>query len=230
MLVMNSLPTDTEQEPQTVAIDQAEPSSAMSARLRTLKSLHNEPEARSGMRFRIGLIIVAVAMVLGLGIFFAATIWRLHGPQFTSLKDGWFRVIDRQWGFEFEVPSWYSKNAEWNKLHYQSRFNKSYASIDLYVEKWIARSRGTTPTADLKAGPENAKTTGEVRILFDKTSDPVSPMIDYTVTVGPPNNSWTTRHRSMIHRGARIDVIITNVEYAPEGEVERVVESVHWLP
>ena len=99
-------------------------------------------------RGRVWSIIIAGVAGLAFCWLFATAFWRMYGPQFVMLSDGWVRVVDRDFGFETELPGWYSKRpGSWGGtgVYYQSRFaSSSWATFDIQVTNWKPTTRSAS--------------------------------------------------------------------------------------
>jgi hypothetical protein len=207
--------------------------SDIEARLRALKAdpAETETDFKLSPRLRIALIAIASALVLLVAIFFIKTAVRLHSPNGTVLGDGWTRVVDRQWGFEADFPTWYTKSSDGPQaIRYESQFS-NHANIRVRVINWKYKKANSASAAnELAAILKTERQLRPVEVLIDRSTDPTSPMIDFISTCGPPGAQWKVRERIFIHNEVMIRIDIVRPENAPPEDLKPLLDSVRWLP
>ncbi|MBS0202591.1 MAG: hypothetical protein JSS49_06795 [Planctomycetes bacterium] len=172
------------------------------------------------IRTRVLWIGAAVLPFVLLVMFVGVVGWKLHGPPFTALKDGWYRVTDRNFGIQFELLGWYHKGTNWGGggQIYSTNFP---SSLSLVAREWKKPANGiTTAAVELRLVLNSAESMGPVRVLEDLTSDPANPMIEYI-----DHNS--SRHRVMIHGDTLVEISVYSTQ-SPNADFDRVVKSVRW--
>lgn len=166
----------------------------------------------------IGAALMVLLSVVGL-VGFAS--WKLHGPQFVSLKDGWFRVTDREYGIQFELPAWYQKTANWGDG--EQRYSTNWQTgIDVVVRTWKKPASGiTNPTAELKGILSTAAAQGSVEVLTDQSTDLANPTIEFIIS--------SHARRKIVIRGETLVEINCYSTRVPNADFDRVVKSLRWL-
>ncbi|MDB5346993.1 MAG: hypothetical protein JWP89_5370 [Schlesneria sp.] len=230
---MNPSDPNPSHNSQPVATSTVGTQSDIEARLRALKADPGEvrTDFKLSPRGRIALITIASAVVLLVTVFFIRTAVRLHAPNATILSDGWTRVVDRQWGFEAEFPTWYTKSSDGPRaIRYDSRFPNS-TNIRVRVADWKYKKAKTASAADeLVAILNTERQLRPVEVLIDRSTDSTSPMIDFISTCGPPGSQWKVRERILIKNEVMIRIDIVRPDFGPPEDLDRLLDSVRWLP
>lgn len=216
--------TEPQQDPPSVdSVAADDPQSVMLSRLRALKSEASEVDADDS---RHHLWWIGGGVAGALLIFLVAAGWRLAVPSDTRLDGGWIRVVDRQWGFQIDLPDWYQKKyIDAQSVQYTSR------NVQIQVYDWKRKNfKPATAAAELATIVSNERKVRPVKIVEDRSNDLAAPMIDFNSTCGQPGAyQWTVRERILIQREVMIRVRITRPEDLPAGEIKRLVESIRWL-
>ncbi len=203
------------------------------ARLRALKadSAETETDYTLSPRWRIAFITIASALVLLITVFFVMTAVRLHRPNATVLGDGWTRVVDRQWGFEVDFPTWHTKSSDGPQaIRYDSRIPNS-TNLRVRVTNWkYKKSKADSAANELAAIVKTERQLRPVEVLVDRSTDTTSPMIDFVTTCGAPGGQWKVRERIIIRNEVMIRIDIVRPEFAPPEDLQRFLDSVRWLP
>jgi hypothetical protein len=202
---------------------------AIMQRLAALSDSSHDRRAPRGEKSNRRVWWIVAACLAGATLFslFVMIVWRLHGPQFVLLKDGWYHVTDREWGFEFDLPGWYSKRQDpWGGkgVRYATRVPNDHFYFDLYVTNW--QKTTMTAAAELMTIVEYDRAQAKVRILEDRSKDLTDPMIEFETTIG--NNSYTVRRRVTIHKDRVLDMRINGVEGVTKEDLKRAFNSFHW--
>jgi len=181
---------------------------------------------------RYFLIAIAGCALVLLMFFLLSTIWRLHRPQFVTLRDGWYRVTDPTWGFECELPTSYSRNnGSGNRgTEYQSHFPTNWGNISIKAQQWSPSSNNATGTAtgELVAMLTAEKAKGVVTSVVDNSANPQNPMIDFIVDYGSAGAPQKSRRRIFIQKKVRLDITVYLSDGVLPADVERVVNAVKW--
>lgn len=199
-------------------------------RLSMLQQANSVPDSPTTTRRTVWVMVVGTLLLLMLMPFLAITIWRLHGPQFKKLPDGWLQVTDREWRFECELPGWYTRNRRNGVTLYSSRFEGSGNSATIVAKPW--RKKGNpnlSATSALIGEVENYRSQGDVTILIDESGDLKAPMIEFVCITGSAASPVTARRRLAIHGDSLVEVLIYFPEQLPDADVKRVFESIRWL-
>ncbi len=205
---------------------------ALVDRLRLLAAAPDDDViAPSRRRYLIGMISIGIVLFVGLMIFIALTIWRLHGPQFRLLDDGWYRVTDREFGFVCELPGWYTCNPRpgMQGTEYTSRFESSWGMVSIVAQRWTPKTSGRTATGELRAVIAAEQARGTVTVLIDQSSSPTAPMIDYVVDYGTTGSPVKMRRRVMIEKKVRLDITIQASDTIPASDIDRFLDAIKSL-
>lgn len=202
-----------------------------------MNSLDEQADLRSShvSRRRVWMAIIAGSvLVLAVVSFLTITLWRMIAPPFTMLSDGWVRVIDREWGVEFELPGWYTKEPHASSgIRYGSRFDSTFwPTAEIIIQQWVPNTLKPgheTPTAELLDAVAFAKTKGEVKIVVDDSTNSRLPMIDFILTERSGTSKWLTRRRIQIRDGRMVNIVVTDSEAASDSDLTRIMESFHWI-
>jgi hypothetical protein len=202
-------------------------------RLRALKADPAEvlPEKQLSPRSRIALIVIASTLILAVVVFLFIAAVQQHRPNASMLSDGWMRVVDRQWGFEVDFPTWYTKSSDGPRaIRYESRFPNN-PNIRVRVTNWkYKRAKTDSAANELAALLKRERQLRPVEVLVDRSTDPTSPMIEFISTCGAPGAQWKVRERILIRKEVMLRIDLVNPEYAPPEDLKRFLDSVHWLP
>lgn len=202
---------------------------AMVDRLRLLAAVPDDDViAPSRRRCLIGMVSIGIVVFVGLMTFIALTIWRLHGPQFRLLDDGWYRVTDREFGFECEFPGWYTRSPRpgMQGTEYTSRFESSWGTVSIVAQRWIPKTSGRTAAAELLAVIAAEQARGTVTVLIDQSSSPTAPMIDYVVDYGTAGSPVKVRRRILMQKKMRLDITIQASDTIPASEIDRFLGAI----
>lgn len=205
---------------------------ALVERLRLLAKDHEDDVAAASRRqFLIRMSAVGVVLLAGLMFFLAATIWRLHGPQFRILDDGWYHVTDREWGFECELPGWYTRRQDpmMRRTEYTSQFTSNWESVSIVAQPWTTKNSIRTATGELLSILAAEQGRGTVIVLIDNSSNPTTPMIDYIVEYGAPPSPSKMRRRVQFTKNVRLDITIQPSNYISESSIDRVMGAIKWI-
>lgn len=206
--------------------------SSIEARLKALQNnqVAGDLDHSFNRRWRIGLIAAGSALGVLVIVFFVMTAIRLHGPNATVLNDGWTRVVDRQWGFQVDFPTWHTKSSDGPQaVRYVSRF-ANYTEVRLRVRNWKdSKTKPSTAANELDSILKSERQLRPVKVLLDRSTDPTSPMIDFISTCGQPGYQWTVRERVMIHKDVMIRIDIVRPDGALPEDLDRFLNSVRWL-
>ena len=166
----------------------------------------------------IGAVLMALLSVVSL-VGFAS--WKRHGPQFVSLKDGWYRITDQEYGIQFELPGWYQKNANWGDGG--QRYSTNYQTgMQVVVRTWKKPASGiTNPTAELKAILSAAASAGPIEVLSDQSADLANPTIEFII-------SQYTRRKIIIRGDTLVDMSIYTTQVT-NADFDRAVKSLRWM-
>lgn len=221
---MAQLNTEPQQDPQSVnSVAADDPQSVMMSRLRALKTEASDSVADHPRRH---LWWIGAGLAGALLIFLVAAVWRLAVPSDTRLDGGWIRVVDRQWGFQIDLPDWYQKKyIDAQSVQYTSR------NMQVQVYDWKRKNfKPATAATELATIVSNERRVRPVKIVEDRSNDLGSPMIDFISTCGQAGGyQWTVRERVLIQQEVMIRVRVTRPEELPPADIQRLIESIRWL-
>lgn len=202
---------------------------ALVDRLRLLAAAPDEDViAPSRRRYLISMISIGIVLFVGLMIFIIATIWRLHGPHFRLLDDGWYRVTDREFGFVCELPGWYTRTPRpgIQGAEYKSQFESNWGTVSIVAQRWMPKTSSRTASGLLLAMIAAEQARGTVSVLIDNSSNPTTPMIDYVVDYGTKGSPVKMRRRIMIEEKVRLDISIQASDTVSASDIDRLLGAI----
>lgn len=227
-----------DQPSDNAASETGAPPMAPGQRLQALRSIQSNAvvPASTTAPFRFWRWIYVLAGIIGvlLTLLFGVAFWRLHGPQNTELADGWTHIVDRDWGFEVDLPNWnYSLDAQLDYRNYFAQFkNARHSSVKLTAQKWgssLSKATRRKRTQFLIDTLKKEQERHTVTVIEDRSSNPLAPSLEFVESYGPNSSASMIWYRYVFFEDRLVIIAVHDPNDVPKDELKRALSSLKWI-
>lgn len=174
-------------------------------------------------------VLVAILLpVVGYLVLIGSALREQFRPAISPLRDGWFRVSDRERKFEVELPAYPTRRTVSSQVEYHLYIGLRF-TVAVRSESVARQLLNKSATKVLQEASQANSTPGKVTVLDSGLLDSKTHWIESKIDLSGVGGQYSIRRRLMIHDKQLLELIVTG----PETEVmaadaTRIMNSAQW--